>query len=92
MLFDALVVIVPFFFKLLLERFPSFFSVIVCSCRSTAACYVFEGDIEQTVRKNMRGPDIVRMPSMGQKRTISGMRTISEGHKIPMVVMLFITP
>ena len=39
-----------------------------------------------------RGPDIVRMPSMGQKRTISGMRTISEGHKIPMVVMLFITP
>ena len=37
-----------------------------------------------------RGPDIVRMPSMGQKRTISGMRTISEGHKIPMVVMLFI--
>ena len=38
-----------------------------------------------------RGPDIVRMPSMGQKRTISGMRTISEGHKIPMVVMLFIT-
>ena len=39
-----------------------------------------------------RGPDIVRMPSMGQKRTISGMRTISEGHKIPMVVMLFISP
>ena len=39
-----------------------------------------------------RGPDIVRMPSMGQKRTISGMRTISEGHKIPMVVILFITP
>ena len=39
-----------------------------------------------------RGPDIVRMPSMGQKRTISGMRTISEGHKIHMVVMLFITP
>ena len=29
-----------------------------------------------------RGPDIVRMPSMGQKRTISGMRTISEGLKI----------
>ena len=39
-----------------------------------------------------RGPDIVRMPYIGQKRTISGMRTISEGHKIPMVVILFITP
>ena len=37
-----------------------------------------------------RGPDIVRLPYMGQKRTISGIRTISEGLDIPMVVMLFI--
>ena len=37
-----------------------------------------------------RGPDIVRMPYIGQKRTISGMCTISEGLDIPMVVMLFI--
>ena len=37
-----------------------------------------------------RGPDIVRMPYIGQKRTISGMCPISEGLDIPIVVMLFI--
>ena len=39
-----------------------------------------------------RGPDIVHMPYIGQKRTISGLCTISisEGLDIPMVVMLFI--
>ena len=31
-----------------------------------------------------RGPDIVRMPYIGQKRTISGLCTISEGlHTAP---------
>ena len=37
-----------------------------------------------------RGPDIVRLPTLGQKRTISGIRTISEGLDIPMVLLLFI--
>ena len=37
-----------------------------------------------------RGPDIVRIPYIGQKRTISGMCPISEDLDIPMVVMLFI--
>ena len=43
---------------------------------------------ETTIICTERGPDIVRIPYIGQKRTISG--TISEGLDIPMVVMLFI--
>ena len=57
------------------------------TCRS----YVTVRLSTHSVTGTERGPDIVRMPYIGQKRTISGMRTISEGQKIPMVVILFIT-